>query len=75
MFFFNIFLFVCKTSGSGFHKVVDSLDPNEEYHYRLCVIDSHNKHSEFSEKLTVKTPKEPITCESLHRAIVLYNMQ
>jgi hypothetical protein len=41
----------------------------------LCVIDSHNKHSEYSQTLTVKTPKEPITCESLHRAIVLHNIQ
>ena len=42
-------------SGLGITKVIDSLDPNESYSFRLCVLDQSNKPGEPSSILVVKT--------------------
>jgi len=42
-------------SGCGVSKTCDSLEPGEEYKYRICVIDSQSIKSGFSTVLTVRT--------------------
>ncbi|RMZ93619.1 Fibronectin type 3 and ankyrin repeat domains 1, partial [Brachionus plicatilis] len=58
-------------AGYGYTKTVESLEPFTEYSYRLCVIGTNNERSEYSPVCTVKTTKEPLNGEALHKAIIL----
>ncbi len=51
---FNFYLYL---SGFGITKLIDNLDPNEEFSFRLAVLDQSNKTSEYSSVLTVKTSR------------------
>jgi hypothetical protein len=42
-------------SGYGITKLCESLEPNEEYKYRICVIDSSNVRSEYSDTCAART--------------------
>ena len=42
-------------SGYGSTCVIDNLEPASEYMYRLCVSNSQNERSEYSQTCTVKT--------------------
>ena len=58
-------------NGVGITKLCESLDPEWDYLFRLCYIDPSNIRSEYSPTLTVRTEKEPLTGENLHKAIAL----
>lgn len=58
-------------TGYGITKLCESLDAAIDYSYRLCVIDSGNVRSDYSDTLVVRTNKEPLTGDNLHKAISL----
>lgn len=58
-------------SGYSTFKTVESLETEKDYLFRLAVINCDNESSEYSIACPVKTIREPLTGDLLHKAIIL----